>query len=231
MWGRSTRRIVIGLAVIGATALGAGYAFGASETITTSPSCCSYSKSTFTIDAGQVANFHNETNGVSHTMTASGKGPDHKALFNSGTTSSGKQAAVQGTQYLAPGTYHFFCLIHGLSMSANLVVSGNGAPVARPEIAVRVLSSKLDTVASSGKLKLKLSAVTESDNLTLTARKGAKKLGSKRNVDLRAGASRTIKLPLTAAGRNALAGLGSATVKVTGSVPFGSLASAHRKLN
>ena len=231
MWGRNTRRIVIGLAAIGAMALGAGYAFGASETITTSPTCCSYSKSTFTIDAGQVANFHNETPGVPHSMTAASKGPDHKRLFNSGITSSGKQAAVNGTQYLAPGTYHFFCLIHGPSMSANLIVNGNGAPVARPEIAVKVLSSKLDAVASSGKLKLKLSAATGSANITLTAHKGAKKLGSKRSVDLGAGVSRTIKLPLTAAGRKAMAGLGSATVKVIGSVPFGSPASAHRKLN
>jgi plastocyanin len=234
MWGRNTRRIVIGLAAIGAMALGAGYAFGASETITTSPSCCSYSKSTFTIDAGQDATFHNETPGVPHSMTAASKGPDHKRLFNSGITSSGKQAAVNGTQYLAPGTYHFFCLVHGPSMSANLVVSGSGAPVARPEIEVKVLSRKIHAVVRSRRLKVRVSAVTESQNVELSAAKGLVKLGApKSGINLAAGSSRTVKLNVSP-GVNAgfiREGMAKAKVKVIGSVPFGSPATAHRNLS
>jgi plastocyanin len=231
MHGSTMRKVIGGVVGIGAIALGAGYAFGASETITSSPSCCTYTKSTFTIDAGQVANFDNGTAGTPHTVTAPTNGPDKNALFDSGTTPGGGQSPVDGTQYLAAGTYHFICEIHGPSMSADLVVTGNGTPVARPEVAVKVLSRKLDGVVSSGKLKVKLSAATASDGVSLTARKGAKKLGSKRNIDLSAGASRTVKLPLTAAGKNALEDLSSAKVKVTGSVPFGAQDTAKRRLH
>lgn len=230
MWGSNTKGIIFALVSIGALSLLGGYAFGASETITTAPACCHYSKSTFTIDAGQVAQFQNQTSGFDHTMTAALKGPDRKALFNSGITSFGSQAPVNGTQYLAPGTYHFFCLIHGPSMSADLVVTGNGTPVARPKVTVKVLSTKLTKVASSGKLKLKLKAVTDSNDVTLTASKGAKKLGSKPSLNLAAGTAKTIQLPLTGAGRHALQGLGSAKVKVIAAVPFGASASAKRSL-
>jgi plastocyanin len=223
-------KLTLALVAIGLASLGGGYAFGASQTITTSPACCQYSAPTFMIDAGQVAQFQNTTSGVDHTMTASMKGPDGKALFDSGTTPSGSAAAVNGTQYLAPGTYHFFCLIHGPSMAADLVVTGNGAPVARPRIKVKVLSKALDKVKSTGKLKVNVKALTDSSGITLTASKGARKLASKANLDLAAGASKTIGLALTGAGRHALAPLHSAKVKLTGTVPFGSPASASRKL-
>jgi plastocyanin len=221
--------VILGLAAIGAAAFGAPHAFGAAETITSSPACCTFSKDTFTMDQGQVATFQNPGGGISHNVTGSGNGPDGKSLFRSATITSG-QAPVDGTQYLAAGTYHFVCTIHGSSMSADLVVTGNGAPVARPDIAIKVLSRKLDQVVSRGKLKVKVSASTEGSDVTLTARKGFRKLGSKRNIDLTAGASRKVKLPLTPAGKNALEDLGSAKVRVTGTVPFGSPATAKRKL-
>jgi plastocyanin len=227
--------VILGLAAIGAAAIGAGYALGA-ETITSSPSCCTFSKSTFTIGQGEVATFQNANSGVSHNVTASSNGPDGQPLFRSATITSG-QAPVDGTQYLAAGTYHFVCTIHGSSMSADLVVTGSGTPLTgsgtplvRPEIALKVLSRKLDRVVTSGKLKVKVTASTESDDISLTARKGDRHLGSKHNVDLSAGTSRRVKLRLTRAGKHALEGLGSAKVKVTGTVPFGSPVTAKRKL-
>jgi plastocyanin len=216
------------MAVIGTAALGAGHAFGATETITSSPGCCTFSKPTFTMDPGQVAAFQN-LDGVSHNVTASGNGPDGAALFRSETIDTG-QAPVNGTQYLSPGSYPFVCTIHP-GMAANLAVSGNGTPVARPDIEVKVLSSKLHRVVSSSKLKVRVSAPTASDDVSVTARKGARKLGSKPNLDLAAGASRIVKLSLTSAGKNVLEDLGSAKVKVTGTVPFGSPATAKRKLD
>jgi plastocyanin len=228
MRGGNARNVILGLAVIGAVALGAAHAFGAAETITSSPACCTFSKDTFTVDQGEVATFQNPSGDISHNVTASGNGPDGQSLFRSATITSG-QAPVDGTQYLAAGTYHFICTIHS-SMSADLLVTGNGAPVARPDIAFKVLSRKLDRVASRGRLKVKVTASTESSDVALTARKGARKLGSKRNIDLAAGTSRKLKLPLTGAAKSALEGLGSAKVKVTGTVPFGSPATAKRKL-
>jgi plastocyanin len=229
MRGVSGRKAILGLAVIGAAALGAPHALGAAETITSSPACCTFSKGTFTTGQGEVASFQNVNSGTSHNVTASGNGPDGQSLFRSATITSG-QAPVDGTQYLAAGTYHFICTIHGSSMSADLVVTGSGTPLARPDIAVKVLSRKLDRVVSRGKLKVKVTASTESSDVALTARKGARKLGSKHKIDLAAGTSRKLKLPLTLAAKNALEGLGSAKVKVTGTVPFGSPATAKRKL-
>ena len=230
---RSIRRVVVAVAALGLMAMGAGYAFGASETVTSSPACCTYSKPSFTIDAGTLGSFQNQTAGIPHTMTASEPGPDHKPLFNTGTVSSGQNAAVNGTQYLAPGSYHFFCMIHGPSMSADLIVTGNGAPVARPAISLKVLSRKLAKVASSGKLKLKLklSAATASNDVDVSAQKGSRKLGAVKKVDLAAGASRVVKLTLSSSARKALDGVSSAKVKATADVPFGAPADAKRRLH
>jgi plastocyanin len=231
MQARSIRRVAAAVAGLGVMAIGAGYAFGASETVTSSPSCCTYSKASFTIDAGTLGSFQNQTAGIPHTMTAIDNGPDNEPLFNTGTVSGGQGAAVNGTQYLAPGSYHFFCEVHGPSMSADLTVTGNGAPVARPQISLKVLSKDLGKVASSGKLKLKLSAATASADIGVSAQKGSKKLGSVKKVNLAAGASRVVKLPLSSSARKALERLSSAKVKATAEVPFGAPAHAKRRLH
>jgi plastocyanin len=228
MRGFKGRKAIVGLAVTGAAAFGAAHALGVTETITTLPACCSFSKATFTIDPGQVAVFQDQ-DGVPHNVIASGIGPDGAVLFRSDTIDSG-QAPVNGTQYLEAGTYPFVCTVHP-DMAANLVVAGSGSPIARPAVVLTVVSKKLDRVLASGKLNVKVSASAVSSDVELTARKGAKKLGSKGNIDLTAGASRTVKLPLTHSGKNALKDLGSAKVKVSGEVPFGSPATAKRKLH
>ena len=222
------RKAIIGLAVTGAVAFGAAHALGVSEPITSSPACCSFSKPTFTIDPGQVATFQDQ-DGVPHNVIASGIGPDGAVLFRSETIDSG-QAPVDGTQYLDPGTYAFVCTVHS-EMTANLQVTGNGSPIARPAVVLKVVSKKLDRVLASGKLSIKVSAPAASSDVELTASKGAKKLGSKGNIDLTVGASRTVKLPLTHSGKNALKDLGTAKVKVSGEVTFGAPGSAKRKLH
>jgi plastocyanin len=227
MRGFRGRKAIVGLAVTGAAAFGAAHALGVTETITSSPACCTFSKPSFTLDPGQVATFQ-DLDGVSHNVIASGIGPDGAVLFRSDTIDSG-QAPVNGTQYLGTGTYAFVCTVHS-EMSANLVVSGNGSPLARPGVVLTVVSKKLDRVLASGKLKVKVSASALSSDIELTARKGAKKLGSKGNIDIAAGASPIVKLPLTHSGKNALKDLGSAKVTVSGEVPFGSPATAKRKL-
>jgi hypothetical protein len=162
-------------------------------------------------------------------VTATVNGPDGGKLFASPTLAAGNQAPVNGVQYLDPGSYAFFCTVHP-DMTGTLVVTPTGTPVARPQIALKVLSKKIEKVVSSATLKVKVSAATESDDVVLVAKKGARKVASKRNVDLAAGSSQTVKLHLTGAGKHALKGHRSATVKVTGTVPFGSPASAKRKL-
>ena len=169
MRGFRGRKAIVGLAVTGAAAFGAAHALGVTETITTLPTCCTFTKPTFTIDPGQVATFQNN-DGSSHNVYASDKGPDGAVLFSSNTTTSG-QTPVNGTQYLGTGTYTFVCTVH-LDMTANLVVTGNGSPVARPGVVLTVVSKKLDQVLSSGKLKVKVSSSAASSDVVLTAQKG-----------------------------------------------------------
>lgn len=225
--GRGAGRAILGLAAIVLVAVGAAQALAAAETITSSPVCCTFSKPSFTIDQGEVATYQNP-GGSSHNVTATANGPDRAELFRSDTIPSG-QAPVPGTQYLSQGTYPFVCTIHP-GMAANLVVTGNGTPIPRPDVELKVLSGKLQKVVASRKLKVRVSADSASEDVSLTARKGARKLGSKAGIDLAAGTSRAIKLRLTSAARKALDDLDKAKVKVSATVPFGSPAAAKRTL-
>lgn len=219
------RRVIVALAVTGAAALGAGQALGASEPITTSTSCCSFGKASFTIDQGTVATFQNlDPATAQHNVTAVKSGANGKPLFSSATINIG-QTPVQGTDSLAPGTYRFFCTVHPTQMSGDLVVTGSGSGVA-----VEIVSRKLAKVVSSRQLKVKLSAVTTINDVSLTARKGSRKLGSSSGIDLSAGASRTVRLPLSRAGRASLENLRTATVKVTATVLGSQPANATRRL-
>jgi len=220
-------RALAALALAGVATFGAAQALAATETITASAAGVAFDKPSFQLDPGQVASFQNLSNSQ-HDVTATGKGPDGAALFSSDTISTA-QSPVNGTQYLSTGSFEFFCTIHP-EMRSDLVVGSNGSPLARPDIEIKVLSTKLGKVLSSGKLKVTVTAPTASNDVQLVARKGARKLGSKGNLDLATGSSRTVKLKLTAAAENALEDLESAKVKVTGSVPFGSPDTAKRKL-
>jgi plastocyanin len=220
------RRVILALAVTGGVVLGAGQALGVSEPITTSTTCCSYGKPTFTIDRGTVATFQNLDPGTSpHDVLSIDTGPNNRPLFSSAQINVG-QAPVNGTDSLPPGNYRFFCTVHPTQMSGELVVT----PSASPTVAVSVLSRRLGQVASSGKLKVKLRGLLASKNVSLTARVGKRKLGTARGIDLPAGASRAVRLPLSGSGRNFLSGRGAAKVKVTATPPGDTPATATRRL-
>ena len=213
------------LAAAGVAIPTAGEALGASEVITTTTSCCAYSKPSFTIDPGTVATFQNLDPGAApHDVVATDSGTNGSPLFRSAVINAG-QAPVAGTESLNPGSYPFFCTIHPTQMTGNLVVTGTA-----PTVGAKVLSRSLDGAVSSGKLKVQLTSSGPVRDVSLTARKGKKVLGSKGGISLEAGARTTISIRLSRSGRTALEDLKSALVKVSVTVPGGSPVTLKQRL-
>jgi plastocyanin len=155
--------------------------------------------------------------GGSHDVTSRGFGPDGKPLFQSALLSSGS-APVKGTQYLAQGTYAFYCTTHPLTMSGNLNVN-TGSPLARPSVVLAgVKGTKLAKVVKKGKVPVKVT-VANGAQATVAVLLGKKKVGS---VTAPVAKSGTVQVPLTSKGKAALAKKTKATLKVTAAVDFGS---------
>jgi plastocyanin len=185
------------------------------------------------INEGVVAVFDNEDD-QSHNVTATGKGPDGKALFRSPTFSGpGELRDVDGTQYLDAGFYDFNCTIHPGTMTGTLEVHDTpSGPVSRPEISLKVKSRKLGKVVDSGRLKVKVRAEgpTAAQDISLKAKKGKKGITKGKKLNLAAGGSKTVKLKLSKRGEEKLADADSAKVKVQGTVAFGFGDKASKKL-
>lgn len=190
----------------------------------------SYSQGTYTMDQGEFLQFQNMGPSNEHDVWSRANGPDAKKLFISPTIKPGNVTTVAGTQFLTTGTYPFFCNVHPFQMSGDLVVGANGTPVARPDIEVTVTSTKLDKVASKGKLLLKVQALTASSNISIEAKLGKALLGTIPDLDLAAGQTRKVTLKIKKSGKAKLAAKKKATVKVTGNVDFGSPDTAKKKL-
>lgn len=199
---------------------------GASQDITPDGTCCTFTAPNFTIDAGTLAVFDNHTRTV-HDVNASTKGPDGKALFRSKQFNN-DSGPVDGTQYLAPGTYRFICTIH-LGMRSSLTVLPGGKPNARSSAAVVIPGQKLGKVASDGKLTVRVKGETAAAGIVLNAKKGNRRLGVARDVTVAAGRTKTVRIKLTPSGVRALRG-GSAAVTVEAAVPFGKASKASRTL-
>jgi plastocyanin len=184
------------------------------------------------IDISGEGVFQNDDN-VTHNVTADAKGPDKRAMFRSGNTAGGQMRQIQGTEYLGAGTYPFTCTIHP-NMQGEFFVDNSRPtdPVPRPEISIKVKSTKLGKVVSSGKLKVKVNAEgpTAAQDIKLKAKKGKKGISKAKKLNLAAGGAKTVKLKLSKGGEEKLASLDSAKVKVEGTVAFGFGDKASRKL-
>jgi plastocyanin len=229
------RRAVLLLVGFGVALFVVGQALAAPDaTVQSAPTLQAYSPITPkpAIPGGGTLAFENDTPSTAHSVTAIANGPDGKALFSSGLfngSAAGKTRAVKGVQYLPAGNYKFHCISHPQTMKGTLTVAG-GSPVARPNIDVSILSTKLNKVRRSGKLKVEADATTKSNGVALKARKGSKTLTHTSRLSLGAGQSKSLSLRLTKAGKKALKGLSKARVKLTGTVPFGAPAKASAKL-
>jgi plastocyanin len=85
---------------------------------------------TVTIAQGESVTFANNDIDT-HNVTATANGSDGKPLFASADIAVRQTARVDGTQYLATGSYQFDCTIHPY-MKGTLVVTSAGSPVPRP---------------------------------------------------------------------------------------------------
>lgn len=224
---RKTAALLAVLALAG-VALSAGIALAA-DTITALPDKDDYAADEYRGDRGEVFRYSAAGAGTGHDVTAFEKGPDGRPLFRSRTIMSGT-TPVEGTQYLEPGSYRFFCSVHGKTMQSALRIEAKGRIAARPNIEVAIPRQSLDAVREAGKLRIRLEAKTLSRGVTVVARKGSRRLGSVARLNLRGGAERVVAIPLSGAGRNALKNAQSAFVTVTGTVPFGAPDTARRNL-
>ncbi len=219
--------IAVLVCVIGAT-VAAATAWGAVLPIRATDSVTDFESALYTMDQGQKASFNNTGPGIPHNVTANARISGQR-LFRSKTITDGATAPVNGTQYLTTGDYTFICSIHPV-MQATLQVTGAGTPVARPKVSVAILSGQLAKVANTGKARVKVRALTKSDNVTLKLKLGSKMLASKANIDLAPGQVRRLTLKLGRRACNRLAGKDQAKLTLLGSAPFGKTSSASKLL-
>jgi plastocyanin len=175
-------------------------------------------------DQGDLVQFQHAGGGPHNVTSTQFSGGQR--LFSSATIRSGT-TAVNGTQFLAPGTYPFICTIHSPQMAAQLVVRPSAAPPpppppSRPDIEVAIRSRKLERVVNTGKLAVKVRALTVSNDVKLVATWNRRVLAKKANIDLAAGQVRELGLKLREKVRAALEDREKAKVKLTGTVPGGS---------
>lgn len=231
---RTKRFVAVAAVLIAGCAAGGVSVVLASQPIQSEP-CCLYSgafeEPEYFSDRGKIPQYVNPAGSDGrHDVTSIAKGPDGKPLFRSKTIAAGEASPVAGAQYLPAATYHFYCTVHGLSMGADLTIEEKGTAVARPSLRVILPPQDLAEVRKSGRLTVKVRALTKSRGISLSARKGRHSLGSASGLNLAAGSYRNVRLALTGAGRRALKGLGSAAVSALATVPFGSPDTARRTL-
>jgi len=224
------RGITLALLVSMVAALSGTATAGAADTITAELDGFAFAPGPYSQDLGEIPIFENPVGAAVHNVTAVGNGPDDRPLFRSQTITAGNTSPVNGTQYLEGGTYPFSCTLHP-GMDSELVVDGTkGTVVPRPAIRVSVPAQRLKAVRRSGRITVSVKAMSGSPTVNLSARGGKRSIGIASGIKLSTGATKTIRLRLTRAGRKAVSKGRKVTVSVKGSIAFGSPSSAGRTL-
>ena len=157
------------------------------------------------VDQGGHVSFANR-DVTSHDVTARDVGPDGAPLFRSALVAAGGEAPVTGVEYLAAGSYAFYCSVHP-QMTGTVRVTTAGTPEPRPGggssggAASDTTPPRVSLSAGRG-----LKAVVTSDEpvaVAVTARRGRRVLARGSGRMETAGRA-TVRLKPTGAGRKAL---------------------------
>lgn len=181
-----------------------------------------YANPDVTIDQGERLTFFNGDLLDDHSVTATASAAN-RPLFDSGVIGPGQEAVVEGAQFLAPGTYAYYCTLHPF-MTGSVTVTGAGAPAPRPSDATPArLSVSIATGSLSALLRKRRLPVRARVDEAATVRLVASARIGRRTVTLASGAvtlaaagSRATSLRLRPAARRALAGRRSVGVALTG---------------
>ena len=182
-----------------------------------------YANPAVTIDQGERLTFFNGDLLEDHSVTASARDAAGRPVFDSGVIGPGREAAVEGAQFLAPGAYYYLCTVHPF-MTGTVTVTGAGAPAPRPadavpaRVGVSIASGNLAAVLRTGRLPVRARADEAATvRLVATSRVGRRTLtlGSA-TVRLAGAGSRGASLRLTARARRALRERTRVTVSLTG---------------
>ena len=216
MPGRGQTAGVVLPALLGALALGAPVASAQEQITASAPN--QYVTTDVTIDQGERVTFTN-TDVAEHDVVARDRGADDKPLFRSELTSLGGSVPVEGTEYLSTGNYRFFCSLHP-QMEGLLRVSSAGKPLTRPtpggggpSLRLEVLDRRLADVRRRGALRVRLRAGAAAA-VGMRARANGKTF-AKASARLGRGATKTVRLKLTRAGRRMVRRARRVTVTVT----------------
>lgn len=173
-------------------------------------------------EAGTVATLTWVAGGA-HDADATGTGPDGGPLFRTELTRAA--LPVPGTQFLPLGAYPFVCTIHS-GMTANLNVS-SGVPLARPQVKLKLKSTKVEQVVSSSKLKVQATFAAPVPDVEATVEV---KLGKRTIATGAASATRTLALKISKKDRKRLAEMNKVTLKLGAEVDFAAPTSAKGTL-
>lgn len=199
-------------------------------TITAAEECCSFIGSPFSQGAGTGAELSNPggTNTSPHNVYSRGTGPDGGSLFYSKTIGPATTTPIDGTEYLAAGSYPFFCTLHS-GMNGVLQVTA-GKPAPRPQVVPKIVSRSVPAVVGKGAVDLTLRPSASTGPVRVTVAVGSKTIATARLGRLAAGGSKKVSARLTAKGRKAIEQGRSVKVKATAVAEFGSPRSTSKLL-
>jgi plastocyanin len=183
-----------------------------------------FSALSYSIDQGDSVVFSN-TDGQRHNVKSTSLF-EGDFLFGTSTVQPGSSGPVEGVEFLATGSYPFFCAFHP-GMEASLIVGPGGSPLERPRVSTRILTYRKRFLVRKGYLRIELTSAVSVPSLSLRVVRASRELAEV-SADLTANTARVIEVRLPASFRRRLASMKVVRIGIRGSVPYGTFESAER---